>query len=146
MTHSENTLTDDKKNEVATTTKEKERGKLTVYFLFRDKIQVVLNENKMKFSASVLLLSLSSVNGFVAQQKSTSRVSGTELFERKPFITGNWKLNPQTKDEAIELAQGIADAVTPESPGDVGLFVPFPFIESVQKTVGDKLIVGAEVR
>ena len=100
----------------------------------------------MKFSASVLLLSLSSVNGFVAQQKSTSRVSGTELFERKPFITGNWKLNPQTKDEAIELAQGIADAVTPESPGDVGLFVPFPFIESVQKTVGDKLIVGAEVR
>ena len=99
----------------------------------------------MKFQASVLLLSLSSVNGFVAQQ-STSRVSDTELFERKPFITGNWKLNPQTKDEAIELAQGIADAVTPESPGDVGIFVPFPFIESVEKTVGDKLVVGAEVR
>ena len=46
----------------------------------------------------------------------------------------------------MELAKGIADAVTSESPGDVGLFVPFPFIEAVQKCVGDKLVVGAEVR
>lgn len=65
--------------------------------------------------------------------------------ERKPFITGNWKLNPSTKDEAIELAQSIADAVTPDSPGDVALFVPFPFIETVMEVCGDKLTVGAEM-
>jgi len=54
-------------------------------------------------------------------------------------------LNPQTKDEAIELATGIASAVTPDSPGDVALFVPFPFIETVQNICGDKISVGAEM-
>ena len=55
-------------------------------------------------------------------------------------------VNPQTKQEAIELATGIAESVTDKSPGDVGLFVPFPFIETVQKIAGDKFVVGAEVR
>ena len=64
---------------------------------------------------------------------------------RKPFITGNWKMNPTTKQEAVELASGIAAAVTPESPGDVAIFVPYPFIEAVQSVVGDRLLVGAEV-
>ena len=48
-------------------------------------------------------------------------------------------------EEAVELANGIKDSVTTDSPGDVGLFVPFPFIEKVQKIAGDKFIVGAEV-
>jgi len=74
----------------------------------------------------------------------SSRVSGTELFERKPFITGNWKLNPSTRDDAVELAKGIADAVTAESP-DSALFVPFPFIGAVQEAVEGKLTVGAEM-
>ena len=64
---------------------------------------------------------------------------------RKPFITGNWKMNPTTKQEAIELASGIAASVTPESPGDVAIFVPYPFIEAVQSVVGDRLLIGAEV-
>ena len=54
-------------------------------------------------------------------------------------------VNPQTKDEAIELATGIMESVTSDSPGDVGLFVPFPFIDTVQKIAGDKFVVGAEV-
>jgi Triosephosphate isomerase len=65
---------------------------------------------------------------------------------RKPFITGNWKLNPSTKDEAIELANSVAKAVSSTSPADVAVFVPFPFLESVQNAVGDKMIVGAQVR
>jgi hypothetical protein len=64
---------------------------------------------------------------------------------RKPLITGNWKMNPKTKQEAVELASGIAAAITSETPGDVAIFVPYPFIEAVQNTVGDQLIVGAEV-
>ena len=103
---------------------------------------------KLVYACSLLLLGSSSA--FVAPNNRISpRVSSsstaTELFARKPFITGNWKLNPQTKAEAVDLARGIAAAVTEDSPCDVGLFVPFPFIGTVQEIVGDKLVVGAEV-
>lgn len=105
-----------------------------------------LQRPKMKLSASLLLASLATSSAFVAQQSPAFRLSATELFERKPFITGNWKLNPQTKAEAVDLARGIASSITDDSPCDVALFVPFPFIDTVQSIVGDKLIVGAEVR
>eukprot|EP00557_Chaetoceros_sp_GSL56_P010736 CAMPEP_0176480096 /NCGR_PEP_ID=MMETSP0200_2-20121128/2094_1 /TAXON_ID=947934 /ORGANISM="Chaetoceros sp., Strain GSL56" /LENGTH=355 /DNA_ID=CAMNT_0017876191 /DNA_START=1040 /DNA_END=2107 /DNA_ORIENTATION=- len=72
--------------------------------------------------------------------------SSTQLYgKRKPFITGNWKLNPATKDEAISLARDIVASVNADTPGDVGLFVPFPFIETVQNICGDKITVGAEM-
>lgn len=64
---------------------------------------------------------------------------------RKPFITGNWKLNPTSKQEAVELASGIVEAVGMQTPGDVAIFVPFPYIESVQRAVGNKVAVGAQV-
>ena len=103
----------------------------------------------MKLSSSLLLASLgASANAFVSQQLSAAGRSfsvSTELNARKAFITGNWKLNPQTKAEAVDLARGIAAAVPDNKPSDVGLFVPFPFIETVQEIVGDKLVVGAEV-
>lgn len=123
----------------------------------------------MKVSALSILALAGTASAFVSNSPATSR-SDTRLFERKPFITGNWKLNPSTKvsmewtvfycfeknavshytlftcqDEAIALASGIAAAVTPDSPCDVALFVPFPFIEAAQEAVGDKLTVGAEV-
>jgi hypothetical protein len=100
----------------------------------------------MKLSSSLLLLALgSTTNGFVTDKLAAPRTSSTELFARKAFITGNWKLNPQTKAEAVDLARGIASSITDDSPCDVGLFVPFPFIGTVQEIVGDKLVVGAEV-
>lgn len=74
----------------------------------------------------------------------TSR-SSTELYGRKPFISGNWKLNPQTKEEALKLGGDIAASITEDSPdSDVALFVPYVFIESTMGVVGDKLSVGAE--
>jgi hypothetical protein len=97
----------------------------------------------MKLSAALSLLSLAAASAFVPQQ---STRHSTELFARKAFITGNWKLNPTSKAEAVDLARGIAAAVTNTSPCDVGIFVPFPYIETVQNIVGDKLVVGAEVR
>jgi Triosephosphate isomerase len=102
-------------------------------------------------SAIVSLLSVPAIHAYVSYAPPTfgSRLVSTSLSqlhaERKPFITGNWKMNPKTKQEAIELASGIAAAVTNDSPGDVALFVPYPFIECVQNVVGDKLLVGAEV-
>merc|ERR1712071_256432 len=69
----------------------------------------------------------------------------TELYARKPFISGNWKLNPQTKDEAITLASEIAKSVGPDTPDcEVALFVPYVFIESTRDAAGDAIQVGAE--
>jgi len=95
------------------------------------------------FAAAALGGGASAFNG-VQTFDATHRISGTKLFERKPFITGNWKLNPSTRSEAVELAKGIADAITPESP-ECALFVPFPFMGAVQEVVGDKVLVGAEM-
>lgn len=104
----------------------------------------------MMFTARAAVLSflLGNVASFapsVHQTGASFSLSSTRLFERKPFITGNWKLNPSTKEEAIALATGVAEAVTPDSPGDVAIFVPFPFIECVTKAVGGKFPVGAEM-
>lgn len=67
------------------------------------------------------------------------------LYGRTPFISGNWKLNPQTKDEALTLASEIAASITDDSPeAEVALFVPYVFIESAMGAVGGKLSVGAE--
>lgn len=98
----------------------------------------------MKVSVASVLALATSASGFVANPVS-NRVASSQLFERKPFITGNWKLNPSTITEAIALADEIAASVTDTSPCEVGLFVPFPFIETVQKICGDKITVGAEM-
>jgi triosephosphate isomerase (TIM) len=68
------------------------------------------------------------------------------LAVRRPFISGNWKLNPQTRDEAIQLATDIAASVSEASPtADIALFVPYVFIESTMNVVQNKLMIGAEV-
>jgi len=58
----------------------------------------------MKFSAALTLLSLTgTTNAFVNKQFAGTSArtflgsTSTELSERKAFMTGNWKLNPQTK-------------------------------------------------
>lgn len=90
-----------------------------------------------------LALLLAQVHGFVVVQQYQERSS--ELYARKPLITGNWKLNPSTQSEAVALAKEIADAVNSRSP-TAGLFVPFVFLTAVKEAVGDRLFVGAEVR
>ena len=108
----------------------------------------------MKFTACSIAAALvvSTAAGFTTTAPSSfgSRTSvPTTALEaaRKPFISGNWKLNPQTKQEAVDLAKGIAAAVTDESPdADVALFVPYVFIETAMEAVGGKVQIGAEVR
>ena len=66
---------------------------------------------------------------------------------RKAFISGNWKLNPQTREEAVTLASEIAASIGKDSPkDDVALFVPYVFIEAAMEAVDGKLQIGAEVR
>jgi len=99
----------------------------------------------MKLSSTVLALTAASASAFGYAPAFNSRRSTTQLSARKPFISGNWKLNPQTKEEALELATSIASSIgedTPES--DIALFVPYVFIESCTDAVGGKINVGAE--
>lgn len=101
----------------------------------------------MKLLALTLAALLSVSSGFVLPQTSPSFVSSTTaLGSRKPFISGNWKLNPQTKAEAVQLATDIAASITSSSPdAEVALFVPYVFIEAAQEAVGGKVEIGAEV-
>lgn len=95
----------------------------------------------MKFTC--LSLFLGSAAAFAP---SPSGSFSTSLLARKPFISGNWKLNPQTKDEAVQLAADIAGSITDSSPdAEVALFVPYVFIEAAQSAAAGKLQIGAEV-
>lgn len=98
----------------------------------------------MKLAIASLLAGTAAA--FAPALSGNHRAAGsTELQARRPFISGNWKLNPQTKDEAVTLASEISASITDESPdADVALFVPYVFIESAMGAVGGKLSVGAE--
>ena len=100
----------------------------------------------MKFLTVLSLLS--SASAFAPSSFGGARSSScSQLAARKPFITGNWKLNPQTKGEAVQLATDISASITDASPDcDVALFVPYVFIEAAMEATGGKLEVGAEVR
>jgi len=101
----------------------------------------------MKLSVITLLSTLVSTGAFAPSSfgSNAKSVTSTQLEARKPFISGNWKLNPQTKDEAVKLASDIAAKITPDSPdAEVALFVPYVFIEAAMTAVADKLQVGAE--
>lgn len=101
----------------------------------------------MKLSAISLLSILGSVSAFAPSSFGGSHhAASTQLdASRKPFISGNWKLNPQTKEEAVTLASDIASTISDASPdADVALFVPYVFIEAAMKAVDGKLSVGAE--
>ena len=99
-------------------------------------------------AALTLLLSNASVQSFQPSSYNGRSCSYTELSlaARRPFISGNWKLNPQTRDEAIQLATDIAASVTDTTPSaDIALFVPYVFLESTMNVVQKKLMIGAEV-
>ena len=99
----------------------------------------------MKFSALSFLALVSSVGAFAPSVGVAPRKWSLDM-ARTPIISGNWKLNPQTRDEAISLATEISAAITDKSPkSEIALFVPYVFIEAVMGVVGDKLSVGAEV-
>lgn len=98
----------------------------------------------MKFSALSFLALVSSVGAF-APTYGVAHRKWTLDMARTPIISGNWKLNPQTRDEAISLATEIAGAITDKTPkSEIALFVPYVFIEAVMGVVGEKLNVGAE--
>lgn len=117
---------------------------ITTYFEYVMKIQLV------PFFTLATSVSSFTFSPLLPHSKDGGRLTFSCLNERKPFITGNWKLNPGTKDEVIQLAKEISSSVknsngTNGMSPDVALFVPFPFIETVQNVCGDSITVGAEM-
>jgi triosephosphate isomerase (TIM) len=105
----------------------------------------------LTFAAALLLASASAFSpSFVRTVHRGASASSSLALDmaRKPFISGNWKLNPTTIEEAEKLAAGIAGSITDKSPdADVAIFVPYVFVGAAQSKAADSsLMIGAEVR
>ena len=95
---------------------------------------------------AVLLASVTCVSAFMMPLQATRT---STLLARTPFIAGNWKMNPQTKTQAIELATELVGAWSASTPCEVCIFAPMPFIDAALSTVHTKAIhpgmqIGAE--
>ena len=99
----------------------------------------------MKFVAfSALALAATSVSAF--SPTAFAPRTSTSLSARTPFIAGNWKMNPGTKDEAVALGKEIAGAFSSSTPCEVALFAPYPFLDATVDAVGSSGVkVGAEM-
>lgn len=91
----------------------------------------------------------------VRSSSSSTTTSATALqAERQPIMAGNWKMNPLTEQEAIDLAEKLTtllgDETCPISDDEdmcteVVLFPPHPFIRRVKDTVEEVgIVVGAQ--
>jgi len=57
---------------------------------------------------------------------------------RRPLLAGNWKMNPLSAAEAVELARGVIPAARQHaSVLDVALFPPFPWLRPVWDALHD---------
>jgi len=73
---------------------------------------------------------------------------------RQPIMAGNWKMNPATEDEAVELASGLTTLLGDETCAmdednefctEVVVFPPHPFIKQVKDRVQEVgITVGAQ--
>jgi triosephosphate isomerase len=108
----------------------------------------------MKLSAA-LLFTISCANAFSFAPNGSGRAFVTKLdAKRQPIMAGNWKMNPNTEEEAIALASGLTKLVGEETcPMDednefcteVVIFPPHPFIAKVKGEVDEiGITVGAQ--
>lgn len=97
---------------------------------------------------------LACANAFSIAPSNNVRQS-TQLFaNRQPIMAGNWKMNPPSEDDAIELASSLTKLLGEETcPMDlendfcteVVIFPPFPFISKVKDVVEEiGITVGSQ--
>jgi len=109
----------------------------------------------MKLSLALLATAFSGTSAFTASNNGSTRMA-TSLDARQPIMAGNWKMNPPTEGDALELASDFcshlnemkaACAVDDSDPGctEIVLFPPFPFISKVKDIVGKEGVsIGAQ--
>ena len=104
-----------------------------------------------------LLLALSalvaSTSAFVPNASPKAFTRSTELFARQPIMAGNWKMNPATEQDALDLATALSTKLgdetcaVDESDGctEVVVFPPFPFLSKVGGVVEEVgITLGAQ--
>ncbi len=62
----------------------------------------------------------------------------------KKLIIGNWKMNPKSEKEAINITRGIITATKKTTHADIVICPPFPFFSSIQKLKAKKIRLGAQ--
>ncbi|KAJ1470147.1 triose-phosphate isomerase [Baffinella frigidus] len=78
-----------------------------------------------------------------ASTRGASTVSWN-MMARRPFIAGNWKMNPETLDDAIILAKEIAKS-SMTATAQVAICAPFPYLWSVgNEFKGSNVELGAQ--
>jgi triosephosphate isomerase len=107
----------------------------------------------MKLSLPLLAAALSGAGAFTAVNNGPRAT--TELNMRQPIMAGNWKMNPATETDALNLANEFCALLTEledtcamdekEGCTEVVLFPPFPFLSKVKDIVSEKgVFVGAQ--
>lgn len=62
----------------------------------------------------------------------------------KPLIVANWKMNPETEQEAKSIALEVKDGIKNIKGINIVICPPVIFMDSVKKTMGKGLILGAQ--
>jgi len=107
----------------------------------------------MKLSLALVVAAVSGSAAFTTVNNGAR--FATELGARQPIMAGNWKMNPATEADALNLANGFTALVNEladtcamddvEGCTEVVLFPPFPFISKVKDIVGKEgIAVGAQ--
>ena len=95
--------------------------------------------------------SLGYANGYTAPAPAPTTftygniIPQTPTTNRRPIVAGNWKLNPTSKEEAIELLQGLKAGGQGDGDVEVVVFPPLPYLaEALSILQGTGIKVGAQ--
>ncbi|KAL7438998.1 hypothetical protein ACHAXM_006508, partial [Skeletonema potamos] len=125
-------------------------------FLLAQSIPSFSIQRTMKLSLALATLAVGGASAFSVNNQYGALRTSTQLNAvRQPIMAGNWKMNPATESDALNLAIGFCALVdsmedtcaVDESEGctEVVLFPPFPFISKVKDIVQEKgITVGAQ--
>jgi len=114
----------------------------------------------MKFTATatafVIATATTGSHAFSPVATPSTKTSSTSSLQasRQPIMAGNWKMNPCTEDDALDLSKELTKLLGDETcPIDdanplcteVVIFPPFPFISQVSNVVADAgITIGAQ--
>ena len=78
--------------------------------------------------------------------QSSTNINNHIQHDRRPIVAGNWKLNPSTKEEAIDLLTGLKKGLTPATASsDILIFPPLPYLSDALSILqGTGVQVGAQ--
>jgi len=98
----------------------------------------------MKFVTALCLLG--SADAFVRMPHASPRVMRSTSLDmaRESCMAGNWKMNPESLEDAVALAKEVK-AASDSAPGSAAVFVPYPYLGPVGDVLkGSKVGLGAQ--